>query len=180
MRYRTPDEIGHEMGKYFTVIAADVSASNREVTRWTQPLLAPVERGLVAFLARPIDGVLHLLMQAKTEAGVFDFTELAPTVQCMPGNTGDLPVHRRPRYLDVVLGADPAAIRYDVVQSEEGGRFYHADNRYQIVEVGEDFPLDVPDEYRWMTVRQVTELLQHSNYVNIQARSLLAGVHTTW
>ena len=45
---------------------------------------------------------------------------------------------------------------------------------------GEDFPLDVPDEYRWMTVRQVTELLQHSNYVNIQARSLLAGVHTTW
>ena len=27
---------------------------------------------------------------------------------------------------------------------------------------------------------QVTELLQHSNYVNIQARSLLAGVHTTW
>jgi dTDP-4-dehydro-6-deoxy-alpha-D-glucopyranose 2,3-dehydratase len=178
--YRTPDEIGHEMGKYFRVIAADVSASNREVTRWTQPLLAPVEQGRVAFLARPVNGVLHLLMQAKTEAGVFDFTELAPTVQCMPGNTEDLPVQRRPRYLDVLLGTDPAGIRYDVVQSEEGGRFYHADNRYQIVEVGEDFPLDVPDEYRWMTVRQVTELLQHSNYVNIQARSLLAGVHTTW
>ena len=178
--YQTPDEIAHEMGRYFTVLAADVEASNREVLRWTQPLLAPVEPGLVALLARPVNGVLHLLMHAKMEAGLSDFAELAPTVQCVPGNTEDLPAQHRPRYLSLVRGADPARIRYDVVQSEEGGRLYHAANRYQIIDLGEDLPLDVPDDYRWMTVRQVTELLQYNNYVNIQARSLLAALHTTW
>jgi len=178
--YRTMDEIGHEEGKHFTVIAAEVGASNREVTHWTQPLLAPVEQGRVAFLARSIDGVLHLLVHARMEAGVFDFIELGPTVQCLPSSTVDLPGDRRPRYLDAVTGADHAAVRYDVVQSEEGGRFYHADNRYQIIEVGDDFPVEVSEEYRWMTLCQLTELLQHSNYVNIQARSLLVGLHTTW
>jgi dTDP-4-dehydro-6-deoxy-alpha-D-glucopyranose 2,3-dehydratase len=117
-------------------------------------------------------------MQAKMEAGV-DLTELAPTVQCTPADTEDLPAMRRPRYLSLVRAANPARIRYDVVQSEEGGRFYRAANRYQIIDVGEDLPLDVPDEYRWMTVRQLSHLLQYGNYVNIQARSLLVGLHTT-
>lgn len=178
--YRTPDEIAHELGRHFTVIAADINASNREVARWTQPLLAPVEPGLVALLARPINGVLHLLMHAKMEAGVFDFTELAPTVEYVPGDTEGPPAQRRPHYLSFVLEADPERIRYDVLQSEEGGRLYHAANRYQILDIGEDLPLDVPDDYRWMTVRQVMELLQYSNYVNIQARSLLAALHATW
>ena len=111
---------------------------------------------------------------------MFDLIELAPTVQCMPGNTEDMPAQRRPPYLALVLSADPTRIRYDVVQSEEGGRFYHATNRYQVIDVGEDVPLDVPDDFRWMTVRQITDLLEYSNYVNIQARSLLAGLHTTW
>jgi oxidase EvaA len=176
----TEDEISHEEGRYFKVIAADVGASNREVTHWTQPLLAPIEQGLVAFLARPIDGVLHLLVHAKMEAGVLDVTELAPTVQCLRGNFAGLPASRQPRYLDVVTAASPDDVLYDAVQSEEGGRFHHADNRYQIIQVGEGFPVETPPEFRWMTVHQLTDLLRHSNYVNVQARSLLASLHTTW
>ncbi|MGI5247134.1 NDP-hexose 2,3-dehydratase family protein [Dactylosporangium sp. CA-139066] len=48
------------------------------------------------------------------------------------------------------------------------------------VGAGHDFPLDVPENYRWMTLHQVSDLLEHSNSLNIQARSLLAGLHTTW
>ncbi len=174
------DEIGHEAGKYFTIIAADVRAANREVTSWTQPLLAPVECGRVAMIVRRIDGVLHLLLRARLEAGVLNVAELGPTVQCLPGNFRDLPEEQRPPYLDLVLTAEPEQLRYDVVQSEEGGRFYHAENRYQIIEVGEEFELDEASECRWMTVDQVTRLLTHSNYLNIQTRSLLAGLHTIW
>lgn len=178
--HRTADRIEHEDGKYFAVIAAEVSATNREVSHWTQPMLAPVERGLAGWLARPFGGVLHLLVQAKTEAGVFDTAELAPTVQCMPGAAAQLPERLRPRFLDAVCAADSGSVRYDVVQSEEGGRFFHADSRYRIVEVGDDFPEQVAPQFRWVTVFQLTELLNHSNYVNIQTRSLLAGLHTTW
>ncbi|MFF0458870.1 NDP-hexose 2,3-dehydratase family protein [Streptomyces mexicanus] len=177
---RTDEEIAHDEGKHFKVIAADVRADTREVTRWTQPLIMPVERGVAAFLARPIDGVLHLLVHGKAEAGSLDMCELAPTVQCLPVNFQDLPAHRRPRYLDVVRDAGRDALRFDAVLSEEGGRFHHADNRYRIIDVGEDFPVDDDRDYHWMTVHQLMTLVQHSRYLNVQARSLLASLHTTW
>ena len=178
--HRSDTEIAHEKGKYFRIIAADVGASNREVTSWTQPLLEPVERGRVAVLVRRIDGVLHLLVQTKLEAGVRDVAELGPTVQCLPRNTEGMDEQYQPRYLDYVLDAPPEAIVYDTVQSEEGGRFYHAENRYQIIEVGQQFDLDVPSEFAWLTVSQLTRLMDHSNYLNVQMRSLLASLHATW
>ncbi|MCX3062124.1 NDP-hexose 2,3-dehydratase family protein [Streptomyces beihaiensis] len=174
------DEISHETGKYFTVVAADVQAHNREVASWTQPLLAPVERGRAAMFVRQIDGVLHLLLRVRPEAGVLNVAEFGPTVQCQPGDFRDLPKEQHPPYLDQVLTAEAGRLRYDAVQSEEGGRFYHAENRYQIIEVGEEFELEEAPGCRWMTVHQVMRLLAHSNYLNIQARSLLAGLQTIW
>ena len=41
------------------------------------------------------------------------------------GHAG-LAAARRPRYLDYVLGADPARVRFDALLSEEGGRFFDA------------------------------------------------------
>ncbi|WP_327071981.1 NDP-hexose 2,3-dehydratase family protein [Kitasatospora sp. NBC_01302] len=176
--YRDDNEIAHEDGKHFTIIATEVAAAEREVSQWTQPLLAPTEQGVVGFLARPIDGVLHLLAHARAEAGGRDIVELAPTVQCLPGNYRDEEPGRRPRYLDLIQNAVGQHVYYDSVQSEEGGRFYHADSRYRVVEAPDGFPLETPDEYRWITVHQATDLLQHSNYFNVQARSLIAGLHS--
>lgn len=175
----TPDAIRHETGRHFEVIAVDVKATAREVTRWTQPMLAPRSRSLVAFLVRPIEGVLHVLVHARTEAGSASIAELAPTVQCAPANYQGVLTHQ-PSYLDAVLNAKPEYIRFDVVQSEEGGRSFQAEVRNLIVEVDDDFPLDEPDDYRWMTIRQLTELLRHSNYLNVEARGLVACAHSLW
>jgi oxidase EvaA len=176
---RTDDEIAHESGHHFTLLAAEIRATNREVTHWSQPLLAPAEQGHAAFLVRRIAGVPHLLAHARTEAGVLNVAELAPTVQCQPGRALSLPVEARPRYLDLVLGAPRERILFDSVQSEEGGRFHHADNLYQLVEVGDEFPLDVPEEFIWVTEQQLAGLLQHGNYVNIEARTLIAALRAT-
>ncbi|MGW2476178.1 NDP-hexose 2,3-dehydratase family protein [Streptomyces sp. NPDC001665] len=173
---RTDDEIAHESGHHFTLIAADIRATNREVTHWSQPLLAPAEQGLAAFLVRRINGVPHLLANARSEAGVLNVAELGPTVQCQPGHARSLRAEDRPPYLDLVLGASPERILYDAVQSEEGGRFHHADNRYMLVEVGDEFPLDVAEEFIWVTEEQLSGLLQHGNYVNIEARTLVAAL----
>jgi oxidase EvaA len=174
---RGPDKIYREDGKYFEVIAADVRASNREVTAWTQPLVAPVQQGRLAFLVRRFDGVAHVLLQARVEGGAQNVAELAPTVQCMPVNYAGRPM---PRFYDVVRDASPGQIRSDSVQSEEGGRFFHADNRYQVIEVGDEIPADAGSAHRWVTPHQIARLLQHPNYVNIQARSLYTALHTTW
>jgi oxidase EvaA len=169
-----PERIEHETGRFFGVIGVDVTARGREVAHWTQPMVEPHGTGVVAFLVREIEGVLHALVQARVEPGFVDVIELAPTVQCAPQNYDLLPTV--PSYLDDVLDAEPERIRFATVLSEEGGRFYRARNRYIVVETDRD-PRTVPDNFRWLTVRQLIELLRHSHYVNVQARTMIACLH---
>ncbi|MFI0033654.1 NDP-hexose 2,3-dehydratase family protein [Streptomyces albidoflavus] len=180
--HRGEHSIDHQDGRHFSVVAVSVEAGSREVGGWTQPLLAPVGTGVTAFLARRIDGVPHLLVQAKAEGGLHGGIELAPTVQCTPANYAHLPEDARPPFLDTVLGADPARIRYQAVHSEEGGRFLDALSRYLVVDCPEDDETltragQLPG-YRWVTPAQLTTLARHGHYLNVQARTLLACLTT--
>lgn len=168
------DVISHESLRFFDVIGVRVEAGGREVGRWDQPMVAARHVGLAAFLVTRIDGVLHVLVGLRVEPGFADVAEIAPTVQCTPANLefGDL---ARPPFLDAVLDAPRERVLYDRMLSEEGGRFFHTRNRYVIVEVDEQ--VEHPD-YRWMTLHQLTELVRHSHYVAMQARTLLACMAT--
>ena len=174
--HRKADEISNDNGKYFRIIGVKVSISNREVTSWCQPLVQPLQQGLCAFIIRKIGGIYHFLVQAKLECGNYDVMELAPTVQCLTGNVLDVKPEQRPPFVDYVLNAPQEQIRYDVLQSEEGGRFFREQNRNMIVEVGKDFPQEVPEHYTWMTLKQINNFLKFNNYLNIQARSILSAL----
>ncbi|MFI6026208.1 NDP-hexose 2,3-dehydratase family protein [Amycolatopsis magusensis] len=174
--HRADGRICHERGLYFDVIGLSVTADGREVNSWTQPMIEPHGVGVVAFLAQVIDGVTHVLVHARAEPGFVDAIELAPTVQCIPENFDRMP-QARPLFLDYVLGAKPEQIRFDTELSEEGGRFYHARNRYMVIETDIDADVDHPD-FRWMPLHQLVDLLRHSYYLNVQARSLVACLHS--
>ncbi|MEV8637988.1 NDP-hexose 2,3-dehydratase family protein [Streptosporangium sp. NPDC051023] len=176
---RSPERISHELDRYFSVIGVTVEIDNREVTGWDQPMIAPCERGIVAFLARRApsaggtqdDGELQLLVQVETQAGTLDVVEIAPTVQCAPGNYD---ADRKPPFLDHVLSAPASRRLLDVVYSEEGGRLYHAENRYLIVEVGDDFPDHAGEDFLWMDAERLAGFGHYGNHVNVEARSLMA------
>jgi oxidase EvaA len=170
------NSIRHETGRYFSVIAVEAEIGNREVSRWTQPMLKPAQEGIIAFITRRINGVLHFLVQAKIEAGNLDVVEMAPSVQCITGDYREDPPENRPPFLDYVLGVPVEKVRYSAIQSEEGGRFYQEQNRNLIIEVDEDFPVEVPENYIWMTLSQLNTFIRFNNYVNIQARSLLSTI----
>lgn len=170
------DSIYHKDRKYFEIIAADIKIGNREVINWTQPMVKPVQEGICAFICKNINGVLHFIVQAKLECGNFDIIEFAPTVQCLTDNyrteysLGALP------FLKEVLNAQPENIIFDTYQSEEGGRFYKEQNKSMVIFAKEDFPVDLPKNYIWMTYSQIQTFMKHNNYVNIQARSLLSAL----
>lgn len=172
------DRISHETGLFFDVMAVDVHTGNREVGGWTQPMIHARDLGVVAFLVQRIDGVLHVLVNVKAEPGFVDVVELAPTVQCTPQNYQALPPEAYPPFLDEVLGAPPDSVRFDTTLSEEGGRFFRTRGRYMIVEVAPDRDMAVPDDFCWVTLHQLAQLLQHSHYVNVQARSLTTCLHS--
>ena len=168
----TDTAIEHESGRYFKVIAAQVEINNREVKTWCQPLIAPAQQGLTAFVVKKINGAYHFLVQGKVESGNFDTVEMAPTVQCITDNyTGK---NNQP-FVDYVLHARTEQIKIDTLQSEEGGRFYQEQNRNLIVEADDSFPIDdLPENYIWVSYQQLMLFLHFNNYLNIQSRSLLS------
>ena len=167
-------DISRKDEEYFKVVGVKVTISSREVSSWNQPLVQPQQQGLCAFIIKNIGSIPHFLVQAKLECGNYDVMELAPTVQCLTGkysvNSNKVP------FLSNVLNAPKEQIIFDTLQSEEGGRFYHEQNRNMLIKVGDDFPIAVPDNYRWMTLNQLFSFLKFNNFLNIQARSLLSAL----
>ena len=172
----TESSIHHNKFKFFQVIPIKVEIENREVQKWYQPLIQPMREGIIAFVIKEINGILHFLVQAKLECGNFDILEMAPTVQCITGsyeNLEDVP------FLDFVLNAKQGQIRHDSFQSEEGGRFFKEQNRHLLIEVDDDFSIDVPRNYIWVSGSQLSDFLKFNNYLNIQARSLFSLISFT-
>jgi len=180
------ESIYHKDHKYFSVIAVKAEIGNREVHSWTQPLVKSAQEGIIAFIIKKIparsgsggNGVYHFLVQAKLESGNFDIIELAPTVQCLTGNYRKGENEYEVEFIDYVLNpeAKNAKVLYSTFQSEEGGRFFKEQNKNMLIEVGDDFDVNVPDKYIWMTLNQIKTFIKFNNYLNIQSRSLLSAV----
>ena len=170
----TDSTIVHKQGKYFEVLALLSKIGNREVKQWTQPIIKQREHGIIGFIIKKINGVFHLLVQAKVETGNFDIYEMAPTVQCITGS------YTKPEYfvnyLDYFTKKKTYRIAYDSLQSEEGGRFYQEQNRNMVVIVDDSFPVNVLPRFIWMSFRQAKEFIKFNNYFNIEARSLIACI----
>jgi len=171
----TENEIHHEQHKYFKVIAVDVEIGNREVVKWSQPMVEPMQEGLCVFICKEINGILHFAVQTKLECGNFDIIELAPTIQTLTGNYKEKNKVPLP-FLDYALNAKKENIIYDTYQSEEGGRFYREQNRNMIILAEKEFPTALPDNFIWLTLNQLYTFLKFNNYLNIQARNLIASI----
>lgn len=170
---RTDREIRPDGGGFFTVIAVDVKSASREVVRWTQPMIAAGEVGLVGFLTTKIDGVLHALVRARVEPGSADTITLGPTVQSALGGEGSGGDGGHSEYFELVKNAADATVRYSCLQSEEGGRFYHVVSDYRIVDVDGAHQLELPPECLWLSFRQMQEMVRYG-LLGVEARSLLS------
>jgi len=171
----TEDEIKRNDEQFFKIIGVDVEIGNREVVKWSQPMVEPAQEGLCAFVCKEIEGVLHFAVQAKLECGNHDIVEFAPTVQTLTGDYKQTPKDTLP-FLDYVLNASKEKIYFDTLQSEEGGRFYKEQNRNMIVMAGDEISYELPENFIWMTLNQLYVFIKFNNYLNIQARNLIATI----
>jgi oxidase EvaA len=164
----------HRSGRFFTVEGLRVGVGEGPSTEWWQPIICQREIGILGILAKEFDGVLHFLMQAKMEPGNPNLLQLSPTVQATRSNYTKVHRGATVRYLDHFTNPDRGRVLSDVLQSEHGSWFYRKRNRNMVVEVTGDVPPH--EDFRWLTLGQIAELLCHDNTVNMDARSVLAGL----
>ncbi|MEA4993176.1 MAG: NDP-hexose 2,3-dehydratase family protein [Oscillibacter sp.] len=155
----------------FKVVFCDIAIEGREVKRWTQPLFEAVGIATFGLMLCEVDGVLKFVVRPHAEPGCFDTIELGPTVQCEAGESfADDSVSR--------LFADKltrkSEVLFDVLLSEEGGRFYHEQNRNVLIRVSREELGTLPPDCFLVDFKTLNQLIQINNTVNIQLRNLLS------
>src|SRR4051812_20012876 len=110
----------HDTGKFFSVAGLRVEIDEGPVRHWSQPILLQPEIGLLGIAVREIDGVLHLLMQAKAEPGNPNGVQLSPTVQATKSNYTGVHRGRGVPYIEQFIAVEPGRVIADVLQSEHG------------------------------------------------------------
>jgi len=137
-----------------------------------QPIILQNEIGYLGILAKEINGVLHFLMQAKIEPGNINKIQISPTIQATKSNFTQKHGGNSPAYLDYFVEADKHTIIVDQIQSEQSSRFYKKRNR-NIVLLVEDV-VEVLPGHKWMTLRQLKQLMHYDNLVNMDTRTVLS------
>ncbi len=157
----------------FKVTFCDISIDGREVKHWTQPLFEAEGIATFGLICCEEGGVLKFVVRAMPEAGCFDTVELGPTIQ-----REAVPIIRQQekemdRLFDLRFSSREGVF-FDRLLSEEGGRFYHEQNRNVLLRIAkEDLP-PLPDGYFLLDYKMLNELVQINNTLNIQLRNLLS------
>lgn len=156
----------------FKVVFCDISIEGREVKRWTQPLFESTGYATFGLFMCNDNGIKKFLVHTHPEVGCFDKIELGPSVQLEPIEIEDKVDYVTKFFLQKLNNKDN--IRYNVILSEEGGRFYHEQNYNIIIEIGKEELQYLPNGYFWVDYCTLNTLIQFNNCLNIQLRNLLS------
>ena len=151
--------------KYF-----DISIDGREVQDWTQPLFCSKGEALFGVFIKKFDDEYKILVRIRRFIGSSSY-EIAPAVQLeynelslLDNRIDSLLIDQLDRQNNVIV---------DVLLSEEGGRFYHEQNRNVIIELTDDIDFD-SNEYLWLSLGTIKYLIRMSSVCNIQLRNLIS------
>jgi oxidase EvaA len=169
--------ITHDSGGFFQVIGVKVTNTfDREVGKkgWTQPMIAKNPGGILGILMKRINGIPHYLLQAKAEPGNIGKLQLSPTLQATTSNLLKAHGGIKPLFAEYFDDPENTKIIYAKWQSEDGGRFHLKSNYNMIVEVNQDENFEIPDNYVWVTLFQIKQLLKIENFVGPHIRGIIS------
>lgn len=158
----------------FQVIYCKIEIKGREVQSWSQPLIEATGISTFGLISCDIAGVRHFLVQALAEPGCFDGIELGPSIQI------DAAVpNRNNTKMEHLLNVPPSQILCDVMLSEEGGRFYHEQNRNVLIHTDRERIGELPEGFFLLDYMTLNRLCQINNCLNVQLRNLLSLLRIT-
>ena len=165
----------HNSGQFFSIEGISVKTNWGFIPNWNQPIINQQEIGVLGIITKKIDGTLYFLMQAKIEPGNINVVQISPTLQATKSNYTQVHQGKSPAYLNYFFDkrAD-VEILLDQLQSEQGARFLKKRNRNIIIEVTSN--IDVAENFCWLTLGQIKQLLTLDNVINMDARTVISGI----
>ena len=166
----TDNEIVCDHPYDFKIIYCNIEIEGREVRKWDQPLVEAIGKAVFGLFTCVEDGCRYFLVKCKPEVGCFDGIELGPVVQMEPSNPRNNLDPVESLFMQKLEKNE--GVMKDVYLSEEGGRFYHEQNRNIIIGIDKDEIKELPDGYFWVRYSTLNNIVQFNNFLNIQLRNL--------
>ena len=166
----------HKTGGFFKVIGVRTETDIRESGKgWNQPMVDQGTEASVVGLIRQvdIDGTPLYLVEAKFEPGNYDRVLLSPTLQVTYDNLNKLHSGRKPLFAEYFDGEDRKGVtKFEHWYPEDGGRFYKKRVKNMLVEAND--VTDIPNNFIWLNMYQLKELLKMDNIMNPHLRSIIS------
>ena len=174
--------ITHSSGSFYKVEGIRVLNSfNREIEGgWDQPMLTEpgFDGGILGLLKKRINNTPHYLVNAKFEPGNYNFIQLSPTVQATFSNIKKAHKGRNVKFINLFKSPkkNNCKIIFKQWVSEEGGRLRNKRNLGIVLEhLGND-KLDIETDFKWITLRQIKELILENAMINPHLRTLVSFI----
>lgn len=153
----------------------DIYIDEREVTHWSQPLAVANGKALFALAYIIQNNIMFFLIKIHSEIGCEFGSCFGPTIQLEAPVSFAKPNNVIEKIIfESIIGK---SCLVDTILSEEGGRFYHEENRNIICELNISFDQiqsEFGNEYMLVTYKTIRKLIEKTHMVNIQLRNLLA------
>lgn len=175
--------IYHKSKDFFVIHGVRVLSKNREVAvSWDQPILEQVgyDGGLLGIIRKRFDGIPHYLCEAKEEPGNYGKVQISPALQATFANLSQAHGGRKPYFSDFFINRDSndaISILFDSWLAEDGGRLHLKRNRGILIEVNDEIEIVKPnDNFIWLSLYQIKQLLKEDAWINPHVRGILAHV----
>ncbi len=175
--------IYHQSKDFFIIHGVRVKTKSRETgAEWDQPILEQIgyDGGLLGIIRKRFNGVPHYLCEAKMEPGNYGKVQMSPSLQATFSNLNKAHKGRKPYFADYFENTDKYNgfnKIFDAWLAEDGGRLHLKRNRGILIEVPEDFNIEIPNEnFIWLSLYQIKELLKEDAWINPHIRGILAHV----
>lgn len=157
----------------FKVVFCNIEIDGREIRKWQQPLIEAIGQSVFGLIYCIENQTMKFLVHAKTEVGCFDRIEIGPSIQ---RSSGEKIITSIDKYFNDKL-LNNNGIDFQGIFSEEGGRFYHEQNKNVIMRVNKDDFKSLPNGYFWIDYKTANTLIQFNNCLNIQLRNLFSIIN---
>jgi len=170
----TGKSIIHEKNYFFSIIGVKVNCEQKKELVWEQPIILQQEIGELGFIIQDT----KILLQAKTEPGNVNGTQIGPSVQATVSNYMRVHGGDETKFLRYFLESDDDNYECisNSIQLEHGTRFMNKSNRNSIIRLRSGhFLNDMDDRFRWFEIRELLSLLEEDYLINTDSRSVLVS-----
>ena len=162
------DKIYDTNKKFFSIIALKVKTNSREVQSWCQPIISDHFTSVNGFLFQKFNNTDHYLLQVVLEPG-FEKLKFTSTISIKNFNNNNKIQDKFIKHFK-----NKKNILIDVVNSDEGGRFYRNETRNIVSGLKGTKSISLTKKYIWASHNQIVDLISQ-NLLSIEARNLFAS-----